>query len=185
MWLLWIVFLAWGVVWSMASAFASGFGEKLGTVLMAWAPVALLAWYCVARAIGREKLHAAMLGGLGIAAGQGLDHSEDGTGIAVDPKSKTIGLLCDGVYQLYAFDKIREWASNEERPGGVVGVGVQGAIGAAGANIRAAREAAANTGLFVTVKDVGRPSWRVAMKDKAMRARWMEILQQEINEAAH
>lgn len=182
MWLLWIVFFAWAIVVSTMVPFASGFFAKLLTVLVAWAPLALFAWFCVARAIGREKLHAAMLGELGIVAGQGFEHSEDGTGIALDPKSKTLGLLCDGVYQLYAFDTIREWASNEERPGGVVGVGVQGAIGAAGANIRAAREAAANTGLFVTVKDVGRPSWRIAMKDRAMRARWMEILQQEVNE---
>ncbi|ATQ75791.1 hypothetical protein CR152_15600 [Massilia violaceinigra] len=185
MWILGIVFFLWGIVVSTMVPFATGFFAKLATVLVAWGPVALLSWFLIARAFGREKLHAAMLGGLGIIAGQGLDHSEEGTGIALDPKSKTLGLLCDGGYQLYPFDKIREWASNEERPGGVVGFGVQGAIGAAGANIRAAREAAANTGLFVTVKDVGRPSWRVAMKDKAMRARWMEILQQEINETAH
>lgn len=182
MWMLWIVFFVWAIVVSTMVPFALGFFAKLLTALVAWAPVALFAWYCIARAIGREKLHAAMLGALGIVAGQGLDHSEEGTGIALDRKSKTLGLLCDGGYQLYPFDKIREWVSNEERASGVVGVGVQGAIGAAGMNIRAAREAAANTGLFVKVMDVGRPSWRVAMKDKAMRARWMEILQQEINE---
>jgi hypothetical protein len=182
MWFLWVVVLIWGLVLSTAVAFASGFMGKLGTVLLAWAPLALLAWYVIARSLGRERLHTAMLSSLGIQEGLGLDHAEDGTGIAVNPKAKTVGLLADGVYQSYGYDKIREWASNEERASGVVGVGVQGAIGAAGANIRAAREAAANTGLFVTVKDVGRPLWRVVMKDKAKRAQWVELLQQEINE---
>lgn len=182
MWVGGIVLVIWGMFWSMAIPFATGFFGKLGTVLLAWGPVAVFAWFHIARAFGREKLHAAMLGGLGIVAGQGLDHSEDGTGIALNPKTMTLGLLGEGGYQFYGYDKIREWASNEERAGGVVGVGVQGSVAAAGANIRAAREAKANTGLFVTVKDVGRPSWRVAMADKATRARWMEILQQELNE---
>lgn len=182
MWLIGVGVLIWAIFWTSAAAFASSSMGKFGTILLAWAPVALLAWYAIARSLGRERLHAAMLSSLGIQEGLGLDHAEDGTGIAVNPKAKTVGLLADGVYQSYDYDKIREWASNEERAYGVVGVGLQGSIGAAGANIRAAREAAENTGLFVTVKDVGRPLWRVVMKDKAKRAQWVELLQQEINE---
>ncbi|MES2316210.1 MAG: DUF4755 domain-containing protein [Pseudomonadota bacterium] len=154
----------------------------MALLFMAWGPLCLLAAFVFARAMRREKLHAAMLSALGIAPGQGLDHSENGTGIALDPKAKILALLGRGGYQVYAYDKIREWASNEERASGVVGAGLIGAVGAAGNNIRAAREAEANTGLFVTVKDLDNPQWRVAMKDRTMRARWMELLQQEINE---
>ena len=51
------------------------------------------------------------------------------------------------------------------------------------ANARAAKQASANTGLFVLVKDVENPRWRIAMKDEGTQARWMEILRQEVNEA--
>jgi hypothetical protein len=44
------------------------------------------------------------------------------------------------------------------------------------------RDAAANTGFFVTVRDVDNPKWRIEMRDEATQARWMEILRQEINE---
>lgn len=177
-----VVCLLWAMFWSMAIAFATGFLGKMGTFLLAWGPVTVLVWYALARAAGRDKLHAAMLGALGVQAGQGFDHAEAGTGIALDPTSKTLALLGDGGYRFYTYDKVREWVNSEERASGVVGFGLAGTASAAGANVRAAREAAANTGLFVSVKDVERPRWRIAMKDNAMRARWMELLQQEINE---
>ncbi|MES2149871.1 MAG: DUF4755 domain-containing protein [Pseudomonadota bacterium] len=176
-------FLAvWGVLVSLTIGFATGVTGKLCVLIVAWGPVGLLTWFLIARATGREKLHSAMLGALGVQPGAGFDHSEGGTGIALNPKSRTLALLADGGYQSYDYERVREWASNEQKAGQVVGFGLAGAASATGANIRAAREAAANTGLFVTVKDLGRPQWRVAMKDKAMRARWMELLQQEINE---
>lgn len=175
-------FVLWGLFWSLSISFAAGVMGKLGVLILAWGPLGLLTWFLVARATGRERLHAAMLGALGVQAGMGFDHSECGTGIALNPKAKTLALLADGGYQSYDYERVREWASNEQKAGQVVGFGLAGAASATGANIRAAREAAANTGLFLTVKDLERPQWRVAMSDKAMRARWMELLQQEINE---
>jgi hypothetical protein len=182
MWIVWVISVIWALIWSFAFSAKLDFMEKLTLVLMAYGPVCLLAWYEFARAMKRQKLHTAMLGALGIPEGQGLDHSENGTGIALDPKAKVLALLAGGGYQFYTYDKIREWASNEERASGVVGAGFVGTVGAASANIRAAREAAANTGLCVIVKDLERPEWRVEMKDRTVRARWMELLQQEINE---
>jgi hypothetical protein len=172
------VAILWGVFWSFGIKFASGFDGKLGTVLLAWGPAVLLAWFVIGRTLRREKLHDAALESLGVAKGAGYDHSEDGTGIAINVKSRSVALIGDGGYKTYGYDQLRSWLDKEERPTGVVGGTVQGAAH----NIRAAREAAANTGLFVTVKDVERPQWRVAMKDRMARARWMELLRREISE---
>lgn len=173
-----VIAVLWGAFWSMGIKFASGFDGKLGTVLLAWGPAVLLAWFVIAKALRREKLHDAALASLGVAKGTGFDHAEDGTGIAINVKSRAVVLIGDGGYKTYGYDQLRSWLDKEERPTGVVGGTVQGAAH----NIRAAREAAANTGLFVTVKDVERPQWRVAMKDRMARARWMELLRQEISE---
>jgi len=62
----------------------------------------------------------------------------------------------------------------------VVGVGLAAGTAALGANVRAERAAAANTGLFVTVKDVENPKWRIEMRDDGIQARWMEILTQDL-----
>jgi hypothetical protein len=43
-------------------------------------------------------------------------------------------------------------------------------------------DAAARSGFFVEVRDIDHPRWRIAMKDEAQQARWMEILRQEIKE---
>lgn len=81
------------------------------------------------------------------------------------------------------FADVREWETRKERAGQFVGVGVRGSLAAVGASAQAEREAKANSGLFVTVKDIESPKWRIAMKDEVIQARWMEILRQEVNES--
>jgi Domain of unknown function (DUF4755) len=181
--LLWTVFVIWGLVVScvVPFAFKEGFVAGMTFLAVAWGPTALLVWYVVNRAGNREKAHAQMLAAAGVSGGSGSDHAEDGTGIAINRAAKTLTLLVAGFHKTYPFDAIREWETRKERAGQVVAVGVAG-IAAAGANARAARDASANTGLFVTVKDVDNPKWRIAMKDEAIQARWMEILRQELNE---
>lgn len=173
-----VITVLWGAFWSFGIQFASGFDGKLGTVVLAWGPAVLLAWFVIDRALRREKLHDAALDSLGVAKGTGFDHSEDGTGIAINVKSRAVALIGDGGFKTYGYEQLRSWVDRETRPTGVVG----GTVQAAADNVRAAREAAANTGLFVAVKDVERPEWRVAMKDRMARARWMELLRQQINE---
>ncbi len=65
----------------------------------------------------------------------------------------------------------------------IVGGNLASATAALGANLAAERDAKARTGLFVEVRDVDRPRWRVAMRNEAMQARWREILDQQINES--
>lgn len=67
-----------------------------------------------------------------------------------------MGLLADGFWKIYLFSDVREWETRN-------GLGK-------------------NSGLYVSVKDVDHPKWRIEMKDDGIQARWMEILRQEINE---
>ena len=177
------IFVIWGLIFSMFVPFAGGGLPALGVFLFAWMPTGLLVWFVLHRAGKRQALHLEMLAAAGVAPGTGFDHSEDGTGIALNRSERVLVLLADGAFKSYDYEQIRNWAIQEERPGTVVpAFGVANGIAAAGASARMAREAKANTGLFLEVKDLERPQWRVAMKEKMVRARWMELLRQEVNE---
>lgn len=146
--------------------------------LMGWAPTVPLVWFSIHRASKREAAHKAMLQEAGVAQGSGFDHAEADTGIAINKQAKTLSLLIGGFHKTYPYSDIREWQATKETPGVVVG----GTLAAAGAAAAMAAQAAANTGFFVTVRDVDNPKWRIAMKDVAMQARWMELMRQEVNE---
>ncbi|MRW84577.1 DUF4755 domain-containing protein [Pseudoduganella sp. FT26W] len=177
------IFALWGLFFSIFIPAAPGGLAALGLCAFAWGPMGLLVWFALYRAGQREKLHREMLGAVGVPQGTGFDHAEEGTGIALSRAKRQIGVLVDGVWKIYPYDDIRKWAIQEQTAGRVVGgLGVANNVAATGANARMAREASANTGLFLTVKDLQAPQWRVAMKEPMVRARWMELLQQEINE---
>ena len=182
----WTVCVIWGLVVSgpMLFAFKDGFMVGMMFFIVGWGPTALLVWYVVNRAGNRQKFHAHMLAVSGVAGGTGMDHAEDGTGIAINRPAKTLTLLVNGFQKSYSFAEVREWETSNERPGQIVGsgIGVGASAAVLGASIRAEREAKKNSGLFVTVKDIENPKWRIAMKDVIIQARWMEILRQEINE---
>lgn len=182
--LLWTVCVVWGLVVSclIPFAFKEGFVAGMTFLAVGWGPTGLLVWYVFNRASNRENAHAQMLAAAGVPAGSGVDHAEDGTGIAINKAARTLTLLINGFNKTYPYADVREWESRKERAGQVVGVGLQGGLAAMGANARAERDASANTGFFITVRDVENPQWRIAMKDQAIQARWMEILRQELNE---
>lgn len=167
-----------GLIWIFTGNFFTG----LFFLAIGLGPVLLV------RRMGKQKaaklaaIHLEMLSVAGVAAGTGCDHSEGDTGIAVNKAAKTLTLLSKGKWKTYPFDAVRKWETNIEQPGNVVGVGVQASIAAGAANVAAANRAEANTGLFVTVKDVEFPKWRIAMANETTQARWMEFLRQEINE---
>jgi hypothetical protein len=117
------------------------------------------------------------------------EHIEAKTGIWLSTKAKRIMLFTeDGFCKTYSFSDIREWEVNHVRPGQVgmaYGGGVNGLthnLAAASKNTQLANEARASTGLFLTVKDIDHPKWRIAMADPKLQARWMEILRQSIND---
>jgi len=100
------------------------------------------------------RLHAEMLEAGGVVPGDGLDHSEAGTGIAINPRERLVLLLADGIYKSYDYEDVRKCDANREN---------------------------GSSSLLVSVRDRGMPTWRIAMKDEAARARWMEILRQALS----
>lgn len=177
------LFVVWGLFVSVFAPFAPGGLAKLAVLAVGWAPAAGLVWFAMERSKRRQAAHKKMLDEVGVAPGRGFDHSEDGTGIAINRDHGVIGVLNGGTFRAYGYEKLREWTIRDERAGRVTpAFGVANGVMAAGANARMARDARANTGLFLTFRDLDSPTWRVAMKDPATRARWMELLRQEVNE---
>jgi hypothetical protein len=170
-----IFFVLWGLFWSGGLFFDSPVSTKLGIVVLAWAPLSLMSWFFIQRALAREKQRGALLAALGVFPGSGWEHAEDGTAIALNPNKREVGVQVGQSFQVYPYEKVRHWEV-------VPKFGVANGVAAAGAQARLAREAAANTGLFIEVKDVEAPSWRIVMTDQSTRSRWMELLRQEINE---
>lgn len=104
------------------------------------------------------------------------------TGIAIDTEKREIHLKDRSTYKVYRFDQIRTWESNVQTGGGVYGGGMNGVM----ANLANANANNARTGLFIKVKDVDFPEWKIEFplgSAKKELARWMEILQQTLNES--
>lgn len=126
----------------------------------------------------------------------------DGSGIAIDIKNSKIYLTSrfnrQSTAKMYSLYDVREWGYeipgfSTQKSGMVIGGGLGNAshnIGASigdgitnMANISNARE---NTGLWLKVKDIDFPKWFIKFKTDNKTenelTRWMEILQQSINE---
>jgi len=177
------IFVVWGLIVSVCAPFAPGGWAKLMVFAFGWAPTVALIWFALDRSKRRQAAHKKMLDDVGVLPGHGFDHSEDGTSIAINRDQRVVGVLNGGAYRVFGYEKLREWAIREERAGKVIpAFGVANGIAAAGASARMEKEARANTGLFLTFRDLDCPTWRIAMKDSATRERWMELLRQEVNE---
>jgi len=135
-----------------------------------------------ARAIAWRRMHAEMLEAGGIALGHGLDHSEEGTGIALNPQEGLVLLLASGVYKSYDYEDVREWRNSERAAGIYFGDGHEEALPAETASLCNADRQNERACLLVSVRDREIPIWRISMSDKIVRARWMEILREEIDE---
>lgn len=102
-----------------------------------------------------------------------------GSGLCLKPKEKKIVLAYAGHCKTYSFEQIRGWKTAKQDAGGVVGGGLQGAA----LNLSMAGKAMDRSGLFIEVRDVDHPVWRMEMNEKH-QARWFEVLQQVVNEGA-
>lgn len=101
-----------------------------------------------------------------------------GTGIAVSTERKIVKLK-DGIkIKEYSFVDMREWKISS-----LSGGHVSGGLHSLGYNLATNAENRKGSGLFVYVKDIDNPVWRIAMLNKSEQSRWMEILQQTINES--
>lgn len=185
--ILWVAAVVWALtflLWAMGLIFgANSYFMGLIFLVVAMLPIILLVKISIKKAADTASAYEAMLKAAGVARGSGVDHSEAETGIAINKTAQTLTLLKDGSHKTYLYTDVRKWESRKERPGQFVGGGNLSSIAMVmTAEANAKREASANTGLFVTVRDVDNPVWRIAMKDEGQQARWMEILEQELNE---
>lgn len=116
------------------------------------------------------------------AKGAQYAYAGGGTAIAVDTTRKIVRLK-DGGWETkeYPFSEIREWCTNLSTGGQVLGYGLHAGSQAMGHNARVERENRKTSGLFVQVRDIGHPEWRIDMPSEQNQKRWMEIMRQTIN----
>jgi hypothetical protein len=109
-------------------------------------------------------------------------HFHGKTGIAIDTDKQEVHLKDRKNYKVYKYNEIRSWEMNVQTAGLIYG----GGLNVAAANMANARQSADNTGLFIKVKDVDFPEWKISFPVKSVKndlKRWMEILQQTLNES--
>ena len=173
----WIVAGIWAAVLSLGVIQEMKDHLLLAVVVhgtMAYGPLALLFW------LGRKgKADTAKLAeDMAPAQGKGYRHAEGSSAIAVDTEAKTVTMVAGENRKTYPYDSIRSWEVVKETAGEVVGGGLPGV----GAQLRANKRARMATGMFVTVKDIDYPIWRIEMSQTATQHRWMEIFRQEVKE---
>lgn len=160
----------------VGSLFSLAAESKFGVfvfVVLSWAPLAYLIWHLINRSAKREALHKELAAELGVVPGAGFDHAEDGTGVFLDIKGKRMTVNVDGMFKTYSYDQIRDVEIVKET------INRTRVLSQDMANARAARR---NSGLFITVRDVEFPKWRIAMHDESMQRRWLEMCNQELRE---
>jgi hypothetical protein len=110
-------------------------------------------------------------------------HAERGTAIVLNSQTRRVAVSARGESKIYSYDDVRAWDVRKvSRAGGAVGYGLTGTIGAGSQNIAASMEADRQTGLFLTMRDIEHPEWRISMFGQDDRARWGEILRQELDD---
>lgn len=114
------------------------------------------------------------------ASGAAHSFSHGGTAIAIYPDKQVLLLKQGSKSKEYAFPDIRGWETNTQSGGEIIATGWAGAT-TLGHNIRTARGNKSASGLFVQVRDIDNPVWRINMLRKTDQQRWMEILRQTIN----
>lgn len=176
----------WGLIGVAFAYFAFFFGLTFfGSGVLGFVPFPLFYLLFASRnEDGCEQSAAAK----SLAQGAPYAYVRGGTGIAIDPVGRVVRLKNGRTVKEYPFTDVREWVRQLATGGEVMGVYGAGAaaIGtgsaAIGHNIRQARENKKNTGLFIKVADINHPQWRIDMRSEKSQHRWMEILQQTINE---
>jgi hypothetical protein len=104
------------------------------------------------------------------------------TGIGLDPEKKELHLYAKPTFKTYKFDEVRRWETNIQTGGQVFGTG----LALAAANVSTIKSNLKNSGLFIEVRDIDNPRWKISFDPRKMEKelpRWMEILRQHINES--
>ena|SRR5471032_2391101 len=177
------------IVFAIAGAFgavaAKGAAQTLAAAAIGFAPLVLTIRGRMAAQAQSAQLLAAAREAVGVSADAKFAHMEGGTVIVLNPKIRRMALSAGGESKVYGYDDVRGWSARKEsRGGGAVGFGAAGTIAAGSENIAASMRADLNTGLFLTVRDIDHPQWRISMFEQRDRARWEEVLRQELSDGA-
>lgn len=170
-----------GLVVTMCMAVVAGPAGAVGAFA-----IGAVVWISSRIGAGRpdhQALKAAACEAAGISIDSKFAHVEKSTAIALNSQTRRIAVSAGGQSKVYGYDDVRDWEVRKvSRAGGAVGYGVTGTIAAGSQNIAASMEADRQTGLFLTTRDIEHPQWRVSMFGSDDRARWAEILRQELDE---
>lgn len=101
-------------------------------------------------------------------------HFYDSTGIAISRDAKQVALIQYTKKAVYDASLIRGHRMSYVEADRIYDGSVQAAV----VNMKLKSDAAAETGLFVQVKDIENPEWRISMPVKKDQAKWHEILTQ-------
>ena len=146
--------------------------------------------------VNRSKKHRALNGPqailadlcrqVGMPESAPLAHVEAETGIVVNPNERILAMRLDGVTKVYGFEDVRGWeARTGARGSRAIGYGLGGTLAAGSQNMAEGARVEQETGFFMTMRDIDHPLWRISMRDSMQRARWDEIMHQQIGESQH
>jgi hypothetical protein len=157
-----------------------GDGEVLvGLLIMA------AGWYLGKYAVSRMKINAAKVAEWEALVGNSeYKYPSKNPSIALDTQKELLHLKSFGKSKTYPFSDIRSWRYNLSTGGNITpigNVGLAGAIQASAANASNNSRNRANSGFFVTVKDIDNPEWQIPMYSEKEMKRWMEIFEQKVN----
>lgn len=172
----------WALLCSAISSDLRGMNAFL-VFIMGWGPLVGLGIIAFFRHNSRYKRRMEFISLAGVSDNHRFFHWDGSSAIALNQSNQTITLASADAMKVYKFSDVRSWRINQETPGQVIpAMNNAGSVLTAGAaNIGAASRAAANSGLFIQVKDIDYPEWRITM-NKATQNRWFEILTQVLNE---
>jgi hypothetical protein len=177
-----IIIAAIGAPLALGLGHSAGLGPTLCALALALAP---LAFTLRARAAARrddQTLLRAARDAAGVDVDAAYQHVEAGTAIVLNPATRRLAMAQAAHSKVYAYSDIRSWDARKESASGAVGIGFEGTVAAGSQNIAASHQADQNTGLFLTMRDTANPLWRISMFEASDRARWSEILRQQVNE---
>lgn len=179
--LLWTVGWVWRGLWVLFNAYETG---ALACFVKAAIPGVILWFLIKAEKAKKRRMTDNFASQAGVQTDSRFIHWEDQSGIAVKPETKQVCLSVGKKLKTYAYKDIRGWKVNQASGGAVVPMagGMANSVAAVAMSAGADARNNAISGLFLQVRDIDNPEWRVAMSNRAMQNRWFEILTQEINE---
>jgi Domain of unknown function (DUF4755) len=116
-------------------------------------------------------------------------HVFSNTAIALNKKQRKVILASGGSMKSYDFSQIKSWKYEMYDSGPTYGTGADGLSQAIRVTAEGMKYNNANSGLFIRVKDVEFPEWRIAFNfadtkkpAKQEMLKWMEIFDQFVNQ---